>query len=197
MARHSLELRHIDLFQEKGYVLFHDLISKQKTLECQHILSSLSTASTRNLWRHHPVLKNLYFNYQLSHLASQLTNIKLLRFGFDHCFLSLPTLSSFFSKDHSLTELTSLDGLEIALILTTSSLKEPGSGLFFNPNCVIDIPSLFHELSMEGPFLLVTYCKANARYIYKPLDPFTHDVKKESCAFGDLISNEHHPLVHY
>jgi hypothetical protein len=218
MARQTLELQHIDIFYEKGSILFHDLFSLQKVAEYQKVLSSLSPSHKRNIWQHSPLLKNLCFNHQLGHLAADLSRLKPLRFAFDHYFPSFKELITFFSENTSLNDLSSIDGLEIALLLNLSSSIEltsesrlpllSGSGMFFDTNFCLNASSDQREENLlegpfpedrtpEGPFLLIAYCKANARYIFKPSDPFTHDVKKEKCAFGDLVSNIHHPVVHY
>jgi hypothetical protein len=49
----------------------------------------------------------------------------------------------------------------------------------------------------QGPFLLIVYCSPQARYLHNKTDPFTQDVKKEHFGFGDVLSNQHHPLFHF
>lgn len=207
MAKHILELQHIDFLYEKGSILFHNLLPLSKIKAYQESLSSLKVYTKRNIWQHSLVLQKLCFNHQLADLAAQLSRLKALRFGFDHYFSSFKELSNFFSENKSLEEMSSIDGLEIALLLNLSSSTElentsssslpilSGSGTYFNTYTPLNV--LMEETPPEGPFLLIAYCKANARYIHKHSDPFTHDAKKEKCGFGDLLANAYHPLVHY
>lgn len=210
MAKQTLELQHIDFLYEQGAILFHDLLPSGKIKGYREALASLKCASKRNVWQCAPLLQTLCFSHQLAHIAGQLSRLKALRFGCDHYFASFKDLTSFFSEGKPLNEMISIDGLEIALLLNLSNSMEmehndtsplpllSGSGTFFNTaeplKLAIELPE---GIFLEGPFLLITYCKANARYLHKPLDPFTHDVKKEKCGFGDLLANTHHPLLHH
>lgn len=205
MNKHVLEPKHIDFFDKNGWVLFQDLLPVHMLSEYKALLAKICT--TRNVWKHNELIKKLSFNYTFAYVAAQLSRLKQLRFGFDHYFPSLESVSSFFSKGPSLTAVNSIDRLEIGLLLnlsdTQTSTEEHassaiptigGSGTFFSATST---PFDMNVKEISGPFLLITYCHTQARYLYKVSDPFTHDVKKESCAFGDRLANNYHPLVYY
>jgi hypothetical protein len=204
MKKRVLEIQHIDFFKKEGSILFHNLLDSLRLPSYRDCLSKLT--ARRNVWKHSTVLRKLSFNPSLAALAGSLVGLKKLRFGFDHFFPSFENLKNFFALAPSLNSLASIDGLEIALLLNLSDEKSPpyqtlstlpsigGSGMFFNTT--VPFP-LFSEEDVKGPFLLLVYSHANARYSYKVTDPFTHDVKKESCVFGDRLANAYHPLLYY
>ena len=202
MTQRVLELRHIDVFCERGAILFHDLLPSSKVQECRNILNTCT--SLRNTWQSSQVLKKLCLNHEFAFIAAQLCRLKSLRFGCDHYYPSFDALTTFFARG-ALNNLISIDGLEVGLLLNLSNViitpvessssipLLSGSGNFFATHTPLDL-SIEHA---EGPFLLMTYCQPGSRYLHKFSDPFTHDVKKEDRAFGDRLSNTHHPLVHY
>ena len=202
MKRHSLELQHIDHYMEKGYILFKDLLSCSKVREVKESALFLGLKNQRNSWKLSELIKKQALHISLSSIASSLVRLKTLRFGFDHYFHDTESLKEFFNHSTTLSQLSSIDGLEIALIINLSQETESdslfpscqGSGMFFNPKKPLDLTGI--ELA-QGPFLLIAYCKSGARYIFQPLDPFTHEEKKEGIEFGDILSSKLHPFVHF
>jgi len=202
MKRQILEPKHIDFFDKHGWVLFQDLIPPSMLSACRTLLAK--NCSTRNVWKSHEPIKKLSFHFLFAHIAAQLTRLKQLRFAFDHYFPSLDNLISFLARGPSLNALNSIDKLEIGLLLNLSDVTSEdslsslpsvgGSGTFFS---ALSSPLDLTVKDIAGPFLLITYCHAHSRYLYKVADPFTHDVKQESCAFGDKLANSYHPLVYY
>lgn len=204
MKKQVLESQHIDFFDQHGCIVFHDLLPTHVLADYRFLLAKICT--TRNVWKHSEVLKKLSFNHSFACIAAELSRLKQLRFAFDQYFPSFESLLSFLTRAPSLNALNSIDGLEIALLLNLSDTTAAheitpaslpsigGSGTFFTTtSSTLD----FSTQGINGPFLLIAYCHANARYLYKVADPFTHDVKRESRAFGDRLASHYHPLVYY
>lgn len=204
MNKHVLELQHIDFFSEKGSVLFHHLLNPTLVHNYRTLLSNIP--GIRNVWKHSEPLKKLSFNYKFAAIAGELSRLKSLRFAFDHYFPTFESLKKFLSQGPYLHVFNSIDGLELALLINLSDTDSPhenststfpsngGSGTFFSADA--DPIDLSIE-EVKGPFFLIAYCSPSSRYLYNALDPFTHDVKKESCGFGDRLANSYHPLVYY
>lgn len=204
MKKTSLELQHIDYFLEKGSILFYDVFTESKLHQFKMALCFFNQRSARNCWVQQEQIKKLTLNPTLCSIALQLSQKKSLRLGFDHLFASLKELKEFFKPELPLSKMSSIDGLEIGVLLNLSLAAAPesyetsfplasASGCFFNPQKPLD---LAHIEQAEGPFFLITYCRPNARYIHQAEDPFTHQGKQEGSVFGDLLAPHRHPLLH-
>ncbi len=229
MNKHLLELQHIDVFYEQGWLVLNDLLSPTQLKQYQKALESHPTCSMRNIWQQISEFKTLSLRMAFARLGMQLTKLKTVRFGCDHLFRSLDDLKVFFRGESILKNLISINHIECALLLNLSSTVEPpsikqapaiveekipamqpttadpkaripatipmfgGSGVFLKHTTPLNLDIE----QAEGPFLLIVYCSPQARYLHNKSDPFTHDVKKERFAFGDVLSNQHHPLLHF
>lgn len=236
MNKHLLELQHIDVFYEQGWLVLNDLLSPTQIKQYRKALESHPTRSMRNIWQQIPEFKTLSLRMAFARLGMQLTKLKTVRFGCDHLFRSLDDLKAFFHGESILKNLISINHIECALLLNLSSTVEPptveqvpaiieevtpasdeatpatqptatdpkeripatipvfgGSGVFLKHTTPLNLDIE----QAEGPFLLIVYCSPQARYLHNKADPFTHDVKKEHFAFGDVLSNQHHPLLHF
>ena len=231
MNKHLLELQHIDVFYEQGWLVLNDLLSPSQIKHYQKALESHPASSVRNLWQQIPEFKTLSLRMAFARLGMQLTKLKTVRFGCDHLFRSLDDLKKFFHGESILKNLISINHIESALLLNLSStietpihteeistpiseelpaatqpaLVDPearipatiptigGSGVFLKHTTPLNL----NIDQAQGPFLLIVYCAPQARYLHNKSDPFTHDVKKEHFAFGDVLSHQHHPLLHF
>lgn len=203
MKKQAFELQHIDFYKTHGALVLNQILSPSYLKEAQKEALFFKENSLRNVWKSHKAFKALTLHKGLFHLSSELSSQPFLRIGYDHFFASFEELKNFFKAESSIHENSSIDGLEIALLLNLSSAEvaedqtaifpfASGSGCFIHPRRTLTFKDLE---AAQGPFLLITYCKKNARYIHQPQDPFTHDGKKEGLVFGDLLGSSQHPLL--
>lgn len=156
----------------------------------------------RDLWRWEKSLHSLWMK-KLSPIALALTGKNQLRFGLDQWIPSGHSLG----KPAPAKDLFCIQGLTLGVLFTSqappahlhSSLgvfplpKDPHNVLFFRMNLILDWPQLLQTLSTD--LYLGAYAVPNALYIQNPLDPSTNSLKALGYGFGDLLTNESHPLI--
>jgi hypothetical protein len=66
---------------------------------------------------------------------------------------------------------------------------QTGEATFYSPQFPIDFATL------QMPYLFIVFATDKARYQLRDTDPCTHELKKFGYGFGDLITEETHPLI--
>lgn len=158
----------------------------------------LTPTEGRDLWRHNAALRSFLLR-KVGPLALTLSRKTQLRLGCDQWIAKadLP------KEGGKLKELLSLQGLEVGIILADHPhvpkkrsplgiLPLPSTAnhvLFFRPDLILDWPAVTCDL------YIAVFTLTNAVYIHNPNDPFTHALKAFGYQFGDVLKNEHHPLL--
>jgi hypothetical protein len=154
----------------------------------------------RDLWREDDVLKKALIQ-KLAPTALALCPRLQIQLAFDQWIpAGLP-----WDKMYSCKDLFSVQGLEIAFILTDTAhsiVKRPPLGiiplpssaetvLFFRPNLILNWP----KLPKDATLYLGAYAAPHGIYVENPKDPSTNALKSFGYGFGDPLKNETHPLI--
>lgn len=217
MQKFSLNSSQYFYFQQKGWILFDELISEKLQ---QELLKDASIHSTRNLWMKKESFQKMAFSKNLASLAAGLQNTSMLRLGFDHLFVDAKDFSKVFHKETPIANTCSIQSLVCSVLINLSSnpLSFLGYVRFYKYVDEEEEPELvIREIEMEIPargalffqpeklffsfevkdfpnLYLICYASKNARYTYCEKDPYTHDLKRLGYAFGDLLKDQYHPL---
>ena len=204
MKKQALELQHIDFYKTHGALVLQQVLSTSSVKDAKKDALFFTKSSLRNVWQNQLEFKKIILNKNLFSLSATLTHQHLMRIGYDHFFSTLDDLRAFFPAGSSISEKSSIDPIEIALLINLSSQTDlldnqthifpylAGSGCFIHPRKMLDFTPIEEA---QGPFLLITYCKQTARYIFQKEDPYTHEGKKQGLVFGDIINSRSHPLL--
>ncbi len=165
----------------------------------------------RDLWRAAPLLKKIIVQKSLGQIASELTECKPLRIGYDQFFPSVGqyqgAYSKFLEQTITLQELSGIQGVMCGLMLCvappnkhlsalTSENIFPfsvGNGVFFTPDFPIDFRIL---KAIGGEYLLVVYVKEKAIYCRQDRDPNNHTFKQLGYNYGDRLLDALNPIVY-
>ena len=154
-------------------------------------------------------IRKILFSPRLGQIALDLAMTKKLRFGFDQLYSgpkdSLENLKIF----SHLEEESCIRGLTCALMIClkgevdesiTSSdegidpfPRKPGSGIFFLPSALCNSNAL--KQHADQLFLLLTWAKDRAQYVFEPRDLHTHTLKRLDHVFGDRLTEKYHPII--
>lgn len=163
----------------------------------------------RDLTRAQPDLRKILFVPRLGYMALELSMAKKLRFGFDQLYCGPKGIAPNVKIFSRLEDASCIRGLSCALMIclkgeVEESLpvsdagidpfpRKPGSGIFFLPSALCNPQAL--EAHSGQLFLLLTWAKEKAQYVFAPDDPHTHDLKKLDHVFGDSLTEKYHPML--
>lgn len=153
-------------------------------------------------------LRKVLFSQHLGQIALALSMSKTLRFGFDQLYAGPKKGQQGQGSFSCLNEESCVRELSCALMIclrgTVAEKKsseggidpfptKPGSGIFFLPSVACDPAALqWHEGQL---FLLLTWAKERALYVFEPRDFHTHKLKKLGHVFGDRLTSKYHPII--
>ncbi len=191
--RYNITSQQFDYFRSERHIEFEALFSKE---EAQTVRSLLDEAYAKNptgrdLERDHaPLIKALKLS-RLAQAASALVNKTKLKVAFSQYYPPYKTIDA-------LEDLSSVTETSLCALLNLNETPLPDFaylpmemgdvGFYAN-----EFPIDFTDLDM--PVLLIAFATEKARYKLQKKDPHTHLLKKLGYGFGDLLSEETHPLV--
>ncbi len=167
----SSQLSH---FHQNGEIAFEKFpIDFQKILEIQK-----KSSQFRDLWRREPFLKKIIAQ-TLSYIAFELTSKHQLRIACDQWLeTALP--------DGYVQDFFCFQGLAIFFAIFLDEHNQ----------CIVKAIHPSHLTSkIPTHSYIIAFANENARLINNPKDPFTIQTRNLGYVYGDLLIQEHHPLV--
>lgn len=185
----SISLDQRTFLNKKGYVPFFHLLS---SLELKILNEGIDQAlkqdqgNGRDLWRLSDSVKKIVFSKRLVDLVYQLVEKKPLRLAFDQY------ISDSASVLENRSSVSPLVGSLLIVLNGNESVGE-GGGYFILPAADVTLEDF--QFSPEQRFLLIGYGNIYSQYLYQPLDPHVHFLKKLGYVFGDRLNNALHPIL--
>lgn len=178
--RFTITSSQLNYFRKEGQIEFEDLYTVEEALSLRAQLDQAQTVtqSERDLQRDHPPLMSALHVSRFGQLATNLFRKKRIRIAFTQYSpryeapVAIEAISSFSET---------LGGCIINL--------QSGVTTFYQAQFPIDFPSI------AFPYLLIVLASDRARYKLQETDPCTHLLKRMGYGFGDLITEETHPLI--
>ncbi len=221
--RFSILNEHLDFFHKHRSIAFQDLISSEEreslSKEIERRLQKLSgklplsERSNKDLWqlgrglsKEIPGIAQWISRSHLGKIAAELFKKNLIRLAYDQVLMTRQAEDLPYQEPFSLADISSIDpilGGALLCIEFPSSETElpdlthqiPGYVTFLDASYPIPFPELFKMKNICC--LLICFTQQKARYKLETKDYHTHLLKKEGYAFGDLLLNTTHPLLHY
>lgn len=165
-----------------------------------------------DLWRTEHAIKKVLLHRNLAEIASELTEHKPLRFGYDMLLPSVlgpmgvgSAYRAFLEKNATLNEISGIQGIVCGGMLCVSAPgdnsqvasnlfpKIPGHVVFFSPEWQLPLQD---KLLMEGYcHIMFVYVNAKAVYCRRETDPHLHDFRDLGYQFGDKLTDGLNPIV--
>ncbi len=179
--KYSISREQQFFFEQKRYIEFDGLLSdaEQKSLfeavkNTQNKMRDLSYISEP--------IKTITHMSRLAKLASELTHVRHLRFGFDQILQTPQGIANFASE-------VCITGLVCLLYI---SIDPKDSNCLF-ALATVDTAEL--PLNPEKSYFVVGWATSRAQYILQPKDLYTHELKRLGYVFGDRLKEEWHPTL--
>jgi hypothetical protein len=214
--KHLLLEKQLSFYREHGFVEFDNFLTDEEIylLETEvkgsltKKIGSLNKASSetlylkgKDLYLTNEKLKAFCLKKKLTALLKSFSNEPLLRLAFDQALFFNENYAPPFPLVESLENIFSYQGLVNAIVFQladheteeeTASLKpeKKGNLIFIDAQKQIDISPLFAE---NTEMYLIGYAKLKSQYVFNPIDPHTHELKKRGLSFGDFLTEEIHP----
>ncbi|MBA3237390.1 MAG: hypothetical protein H0T62_03450 [Parachlamydiaceae bacterium] len=177
-------------------------------------------ANGRDLWRKSTAIKKFALSKQLAKIASDLTGIKFLRFGYDQFLpsIALPAHSTpeestskysfWIKKKAPLGEHSSIQGVVSGLLLCLNNPESEftvpsvdnsifsstaGNIIFFSSEKEVNFSELQKRPGQE--FFLITYAEKVSIYVHNENDPHLHAFKQLGYVFGDRLKDDINPVL--
>lgn len=163
-------------FREHGSIRFSQFPLDFSILT-QAINEALNKGSDRDLWRKSPYLQKVILR-TLAPLILELTGSKGLRIACDQWFAAAPP------PEGRIQDLFSFQGLAAVAILQASHAQVE----------IVQPSSLASYIAADS--YAIVYAKEHAQFIDNPRDLNAPLLKKMGYAYGDFLTNDHHPLVY-
>ncbi len=180
-VKYSISREQHFFFEQSQYIEFDGLISAVERKKLFDVLKK-HNAAARDLSHVSQPVKAVTHMTRLAKLASELTRVDHLRFGFDQLLCPPITLAN-------VQEEVCISGLICLLFLPVDN--EEGHGIFALPSAQIaELP-----LDLEKKYFLIAWAEERAQYILQPKDPHTHELKKHGYVFGDRLKTQWHPTL--
>jgi len=163
-----------------------------------------------DLWKESEIIKKFDCQSRCADLILSLFDAQKFILGSDQLLVPehaktmgyVPYYSQVFPEPLALEEQGSIQGVHSALIVCLSGESKgiksvfpthPGSVTVLSPEYVLDLGELENNLTQR--FLLITYAKPDAVYLYREGDPNTHYRKSLGYTFGDKLLKKGHPPI--
>ncbi|MBS0628614.1 MAG: hypothetical protein JSS30_00135 [Verrucomicrobia bacterium] len=178
--RYTITSTQLNFFRKEGQIEFEDLYSSIEIVTLKALLEqTLAVANTgRDLHRGNAPLLDALHTSRLGQVASGLFGKKRLRFVFTQ-------FGNFFEGVRPIEQISSMTETCGGCVLNLHT----GVATFYSAQFPLDFAKL------EPPYLLVVFATDKARYRLQDSDPCTHLLKRLGYGFGDLITEETHPLI--
>lgn len=165
-----------------------------------------------DLWRKNQILKKFLLSRSLAEVASQLIELRPLRYGYDRL---LPAINNdlkngayfdFLHRDLTLSEISSIQGVLCGGMLCLDSgnnisednsplfSKTKGHVVFFSKDFQLPLKDL--TLREGSCYLMFVYVNAKAVYYRQDLDPHVHEFREHGYQFGDKLTDLNNPIVY-
>jgi len=165
---------------------------------------------TRDLWRDSDVIKKFDCQNRFADLVSSFFNTQKFLLGSDQLLVPesassigyQPYYPQAFPEPKPLEEQSSIQGIHSALIVCLKGESDasdavfpthPGSVVMIGPDYLLPLGELEHNHTQR--FLLISYVRHDALYLYRKEDPNTHYLKGLGYVFGDKLMQKGHPLI--
>ena len=221
--RLTITFDHREFFNKNHYIEFEGIISPDQAAalkkECEEVIAKrLQLTPARlhqcpapqiyqagyDLWRDSGSIKKSTQKNTFASLASELTQVLPIRYGFDQYFATTKCTVSAYDVPLSLQEISSMKPLACGLLLALNDLAAPpsffpmplktGSGLFISPSFALPWPQLFSTPGLS--FLLIAYAQQKTFFCADTRDPHAVSLKKLGYVFNDLLKDSLHPILH-
>lgn len=178
--RYTITSSQLNFFRKEGHVEFEDLYTTLEATTLNELLEGAKALkdATRDLQRENPPLLKALQTSRLGQVGAGLFRKQRLRIVFSQ-------YGPYFEGTLPIEEISSMSETCGGCIIDLQS----GSTTFYHAQHPIDFSSL------ATPYLLIVLATDKARYKYQESDPFTHQLKKLGYGFGDLITDDTHPLI--
>jgi hypothetical protein len=203
---------HREFFEENGWIEFEEVLTPDA---CTAILAHIEQVfrhrgaprkvslpddavtlfrASRDVWRDEPKLKRAICHRKLSEIASELVEVKPLRFAYDQVLLPQTQQAI---PAHAL--MGALGPCQGVLVVAAICLEGSGEGIL--PSAPGHISFIKPETpfvlsALQGTYLFIGYCRAVARYAIQYLDPCANLPKSWGYAVGDRLIDRLHPIVY-
>ena len=191
--RYVITSTQLNYFRKEGQIALEGLFKEEEAYLLNALLEEEQThrPSGRDLQRENPPLKKAMQFSRLGQIASHLFRKKRIQVA----FTQFPPQSSIIASVLDISSVTEILGGALIRLSTDPLPPLPylpaniGDAVIYDKNFQIDFTSL------SQPLLLIAFTTEKGRYRLCPNDPHTHELKKIGYGFGDLLSNETHPLI--
>lgn len=180
-VKYSISREQQFFFEQQQYIEFDELLSEQEQKSLITALKKVVT-STRDVSHTSEAVKTITHMSRLAKLASELTRVRHLRFGFDQVLVPPVTIGNMLNE-------VCIQGLVCVLYIAID--KDAGPSIFAKASA--DVATL--PLNPDARYFVVGWADEKALYLLQPKDPHTHQLKKHGYVFGDRLKEEWHPTL--
>ncbi len=220
----ELAAEDLSYFDKNGRIEFHDLISELDLIRMRQVIhqelhrrkverypnqNNPFSECGRDLALSSPELQSILYRKKIAEAAALLIHKRPLRWAFDQIMSTPVFLEKLEQESFDLAKSLSITGFLIGCAISFSKNREEkmvASVLFFKPSSIIhkeeniqEVTSFFTPSQVENDDENMThvfgYTGAKPLYIFNPLDPHTHALKKYGYGFGDQIKEKTHPVL--
>lgn len=184
----TVDQTHLTFFAQNGAIAFEELLPEDSVKQ----LLNLTQNDTRDQWRKNETIKTLISSRSLVEIASQLSEIKPLRLGYDQTLFKVEkgAYADLFEGKASLNDISCFQGIAIGLLLSLNP-EVNGKGLFLNPAKKVLVKGMIEE-----PFMIITYTILRAQYIINRRDPHSPTMMRLGYTVGDRLDEALNPTVY-
>lgn len=180
--KYSISREQQFFFEQQHYIEFDELLTPAEQKSLFEAVKKIAV-NTRDLSHTTPSVKEITHCHRLAKLASELTRVRFLRFGFDQV-LCPPFAISNLQSD------VCIQGLVCSLYICLDG-DHAMHAIFALPTA--DLATL--PLDCEKRYFVIGWAEEKAMYRLEPKDPHTHQLKKHGYVFGDRLKEQWHPTL--
>lgn len=181
-VKYSISREQQFFFEQQQYIEFDELLSP-KEQKCLYEATKKIAADSRDLSHTVATVQEITYSHRLAKLASELTRVRVLRFGFDQVLCQPIVMSNLQSE-------VCIQGLVCALFLCLDG-DASMHAIFALPTA--DLATL--PLDPEKRYFVIGWAEEKALYRLEPKDVHTHQLKKHGYVFGDRLKEKWHPIL--
>lgn len=180
--KYSISREQQFFFEQQHYIEFDELLTPGEQKSLVEATKKI-VLDTRDLSHTTPLVKEITHCHRLAKLASELTRVRFLRFGFDQVLCPPVAIGNLHNE-------VCIQGLMCALFICLDG-DAVGRGIF--AQATADLATL--PLDPEKRYFVIGWAEEKALYRLEPKDLHTHQLKKLGYVFGDRLKEQWHPTL--
>lgn len=180
--KYSISREQQFFFEQQHYIEFDELLSPNEQKALMEATKKIAI-DVRDLSHSVSSVKEITHCHRLAKLASELTHVRFLRFGFDQVLCPPVAFGNLHSE-------VCIQGLVCALFICLDG-DNTMHAIFAEP--FADLATL--PLDPQKRYFVIGWAEEKAMYRLEPKDPYTHQLKKLGYVFGDRLKEQWHPTL--